>query len=251
MPSPGCTRRPASGSGLQIAEACAVVESLSLAMSGGQAMVLPLLQLKEFDQYTTTHAINVVGADHGAGRVPRPGRGNGPRLRARGAAPRPGEDQGSRGDPEQAGEAHRRGARHRRVSSRRGRAHDPGGRGAARSRGGGRVRAPPPRSMGGGYPALHYPRRRPPPAAGPRVRRLRCPAHQASLSRRLDLGGGAGLHREARRRRIRSRRRLRVRGDDAAVGPEDRDRCRTPSACAAVVRAGPARSIHRGRGSSR
>ena len=40
-------------------EACAVVESLSLAMSGGQAMVLPLLQLKEFDQYTTTHAINV------------------------------------------------------------------------------------------------------------------------------------------------------------------------------------------------
>jgi putative nucleotidyltransferase with HDIG domain len=48
-----------SGSGLQIAEACAVVQSLSLAMSGGQAMVLPLLQLKEFDQYTTTHAINV------------------------------------------------------------------------------------------------------------------------------------------------------------------------------------------------
>ena len=36
-----------------------MVQSLSLAMSGGQAMVLPLLQLKEFDQYTTTHAINV------------------------------------------------------------------------------------------------------------------------------------------------------------------------------------------------
>jgi putative nucleotidyltransferase with HDIG domain len=28
-------------------------------MSGGQAMVLPLLRLKEFDQYTTTHALNV------------------------------------------------------------------------------------------------------------------------------------------------------------------------------------------------
>jgi putative nucleotidyltransferase with HDIG domain len=28
-------------------------------MSRGQAMVLPLLRLKEFDQYTTTHAINV------------------------------------------------------------------------------------------------------------------------------------------------------------------------------------------------
>jgi putative nucleotidyltransferase with HDIG domain len=52
-------REAGSGSGLQIAEACAVVQSLSLAMSGGQAMVLPLLQLKEFDQYTTTHAINV------------------------------------------------------------------------------------------------------------------------------------------------------------------------------------------------
>ena len=48
-----------TGAGLQMVEACAVVESLSLAMSGGQAMVLPLLQLKEFDQYTTTHAINV------------------------------------------------------------------------------------------------------------------------------------------------------------------------------------------------
>jgi putative nucleotidyltransferase with HDIG domain len=49
----------ATGSGLQIAEASAVVQSLSLAMSGGQAMVLPLLQLKEFDQYTTTHCLNV------------------------------------------------------------------------------------------------------------------------------------------------------------------------------------------------
>jgi putative nucleotidyltransferase with HDIG domain len=48
-----------TGSGLQIVEACAVVESLSLAMTGDQAMMLPLLQLKEFDQYTTTHAINV------------------------------------------------------------------------------------------------------------------------------------------------------------------------------------------------
>ncbi|HEY7613902.1 MAG TPA: HD domain-containing phosphohydrolase [Gemmatimonadales bacterium] len=52
-------RETATGSGLQIAEACAVVQSLSLAMSRGQAMVLPLLRLKEFDQYTTTHAINV------------------------------------------------------------------------------------------------------------------------------------------------------------------------------------------------
>ena len=40
-------------------EAYGVVQSLSLAMRGGQAMMLPLLELKEFDQYTTTHAINV------------------------------------------------------------------------------------------------------------------------------------------------------------------------------------------------
>jgi putative nucleotidyltransferase with HDIG domain len=47
------------GAALPMIEAYGVVQSLSLAMNGGQAMVLPLLQLKEFDQYTTTHAINV------------------------------------------------------------------------------------------------------------------------------------------------------------------------------------------------
>ena len=36
-----------------------MVRSLSLAMHSEQAMVLPLLQLKEFDQYTTTHSMNV------------------------------------------------------------------------------------------------------------------------------------------------------------------------------------------------
>ncbi len=49
----------ATGSPLPMLEAYGVVQSLSLAMSAGQAMVLPLLQLKEFDQYTTTHALNV------------------------------------------------------------------------------------------------------------------------------------------------------------------------------------------------
>jgi putative nucleotidyltransferase with HDIG domain len=66
-----------AGGRIPIVEACAVVQSLSLAMSGGQAMVLPLLQLKEFDQYTTTHAINVAvltmglaeSLDLGAGTV--------------------------------------------------------------------------------------------------------------------------------------------------------------------------------------
>jgi putative nucleotidyltransferase with HDIG domain len=44
---------------LHAAEADGVVRSLSLAMHAEQAMVLPLLQLKEHDQYTTTHSMNV------------------------------------------------------------------------------------------------------------------------------------------------------------------------------------------------
>jgi putative nucleotidyltransferase with HDIG domain len=44
---------------LPLAEAEAVVRSLSIAMHGDQEMILPLLQLKEFDEYTTTHSLNV------------------------------------------------------------------------------------------------------------------------------------------------------------------------------------------------
>jgi len=52
-------RQVQSNSGVPILEAEAVVRSLTLAMRGDQRMVLPLLKLKEFDQYTTTHALNV------------------------------------------------------------------------------------------------------------------------------------------------------------------------------------------------
>jgi putative nucleotidyltransferase with HDIG domain len=48
-----------AGHSIPLLEAYGVVRSLSLAMHGGQAMRLPLLQLKEFDQYTTTHSMNV------------------------------------------------------------------------------------------------------------------------------------------------------------------------------------------------
>ena len=44
---------------LPLAEAEAVVRSLSVAMHSDQQMMLPLLQLKQFDQYTTTHSLNV------------------------------------------------------------------------------------------------------------------------------------------------------------------------------------------------
>jgi putative nucleotidyltransferase with HDIG domain len=44
---------------IPLIEAEAVVRSLSVAMHSDRRMVLPLLQLKEFDQYTTTHSLNV------------------------------------------------------------------------------------------------------------------------------------------------------------------------------------------------
>lgn len=48
-----------SNGSVPLLEAEAVVRSLSVAMHGDSRMVLPLLQLKEFDQYTTTHSLNV------------------------------------------------------------------------------------------------------------------------------------------------------------------------------------------------
>ncbi|HWO89171.1 MAG TPA: HD domain-containing phosphohydrolase, partial [Gemmatimonadales bacterium] len=42
-----------------LAEAEAVVRSLASAMHGDQAMVLPLLQIRRYDEYTTTHSLNV------------------------------------------------------------------------------------------------------------------------------------------------------------------------------------------------
>ena len=44
---------------LPLLEAEVIVHSLSVAMHAERATVLPLLQLKEFDQYTTTHSMNV------------------------------------------------------------------------------------------------------------------------------------------------------------------------------------------------
>lgn len=44
---------------LPLAEANAVIRSLSLAMHSQSRMMMPLLALKNYDQYTTTHATNV------------------------------------------------------------------------------------------------------------------------------------------------------------------------------------------------
>ncbi|MBI4544285.1 MAG: HD domain-containing protein [Gemmatimonadetes bacterium] len=44
---------------LPLAEADAVVRSLAVAMHSEREIVLPLLQLRQFDEYTTTHSLNV------------------------------------------------------------------------------------------------------------------------------------------------------------------------------------------------
>lgn len=49
----------AAGSELPLLEADAIVRSLSVAMHGSGTVMLPLVQLKRFDQYTTTHSLNV------------------------------------------------------------------------------------------------------------------------------------------------------------------------------------------------
>ncbi|MEX2526031.1 MAG: HD domain-containing phosphohydrolase [Gemmatimonadota bacterium] len=47
------------GKDLHMVEAEAIVRSLSVAMHGDQQFLIPLLRLKKYDQYTTTHALNV------------------------------------------------------------------------------------------------------------------------------------------------------------------------------------------------
>ena len=48
-----------AGHPLPAQEVEAVVSSLSVAMHGDSEIMMPLLQLKEFDQYTTAHSLNV------------------------------------------------------------------------------------------------------------------------------------------------------------------------------------------------
>jgi putative nucleotidyltransferase with HDIG domain len=48
-----------SGRDIPMGEAEAVVRGLAVAMHGDQQLVLPLLKLRKFDEYTTTHSMNV------------------------------------------------------------------------------------------------------------------------------------------------------------------------------------------------
>ena len=49
----------ARGQSLPLAEAEAVVRSLAVAMHGDRRVLVPLTRLREFDEYTTTHSLNV------------------------------------------------------------------------------------------------------------------------------------------------------------------------------------------------
>ncbi len=49
----------ASRGKLPLIEAETVVRSLSVAMHGDSQIIIPLVQMKEFDEYTTTHSLNV------------------------------------------------------------------------------------------------------------------------------------------------------------------------------------------------
>lgn len=49
----------ASGTAVPLAEAESVVRALAVAMHGEQHVLVPLLQIREFDEYTTTHSLNV------------------------------------------------------------------------------------------------------------------------------------------------------------------------------------------------
>jgi len=49
----------ASGRALPLVEAESVVRALTVAMHGDRQMMLPLLSLRQYDEYTTTHSLNV------------------------------------------------------------------------------------------------------------------------------------------------------------------------------------------------
>ena len=89
-------------------EAEAVVRSLSVAMHSDRRMVLPLLQLKEFDQYTTTHSLNVAVLSMGLAENLGLRSRRGSRLWHRRVAPRHRQDPDTSGAPDQAGQADRR-----------------------------------------------------------------------------------------------------------------------------------------------
>ena len=88
---------------LPLVEAEAVVRSLSVAMHGESQVVIPLLELKEFDQYTTTHSMNVSVLAMALAEFIEPRQARRARVWRRGAAARSRQGAHPEGDPRQAG----------------------------------------------------------------------------------------------------------------------------------------------------
>ena len=197
---------------LPLAEAEAVVRSLSVAMHSGRQLMIPLLQLKEFDQYTTTHSLNVSVLAMALSEFLGLGREGHAGVRNRRIVARSREDPYPPRRAHQARPVHGTGAAADEPASLRRRPHHPRRGGAARPCGGGGVRA-----------SHHAERRRVPrdaiPArlpfreqAGARVRCIRRPADHAARTAmpgrrsapwRISKGGAAWSSMPRSSRRLR------------------------------------------------
>jgi len=183
-----------NGAKIPMVEADAVVRSLSIAMHAEQAIVLPLLQLKEFDQYTTTHSMNVavlamaLGEHFDLGGATVRALGVTGLLRDLGKTCIPRE---IRVKPGKLTDSERLvirehpivGARMLLASAEPMELAAVGGPRAPRHAG--RRRIPCPARCPRGPVRQH---------AGACLRRVRCPADQPSLSCSLGVGAGAGVH---------------------------------------------------------
>ena len=237
---------------LPVAEADAVVRSLSITMHMQRAMMMPLLELKEYDQYTTTHAMNVavlsmaLGEFLGLTRETVRHIGMAGLLHDLGKIRIPLEilNKPGRLSPEERAVVEAHPADGARILL--------GGRDPARPGRPGRLRAPShARRRRVSLPALsaERPVRQP---AGARLRRVRCPADEAPLSGGVGVGTGNRLHRGAGREGVRPRNRPGVHHHAAEVGGEYRHAagvtppgpaCRAPPAgVARSARRVPARS---------
>ncbi len=188
-----------NGAKIPMVEADAVVRSLSIAMHAEQAMVLPLLQLKEFDQYTTTHSMNVSVLAMALGEYLELG---GATVRALGVAGLL-HDLGKTCIP-------------REILVKPGKLTEPE-RLVVRDHPmvGARMLLASPEPMelaavvayehhvmldGGGYPTLHDARgAQYASMSGPRLRRLRCATDQPPLPRGLGIRARSGIHPRAAR----------------------------------------------------
>ena len=210
-----------AGRPLPAGEIETVVASLSVAMHGDSEILMPLLQLKEFDQYTTAHALNVSVLVMGLSEFLGLGGRDTRAIGVAGLLRDVGNDEGAEGDRVEGGPAHRRGVGRDPPASDRGRADHSHERAAARRGGGGGVRAPHAAGRAGISAAALRARVPLREQARAGVRLLRRAAHAALSPWRVDAGERAALRGGQGGHGVRRGDREGVRDDDAAVGAAD------------------------------